>query len=53
VKTITLIYWKEKTFKKNALNAEASGMTESIESTGCVLYQALNIIIVIAAIPDS
>jgi hypothetical protein len=48
VTTIALIYWQEETFKKNVLNAKASGMTESIERVGCALYQERSFIIVIA-----
>jgi hypothetical protein len=45
--------WQEKNFKKNVLNAIwISGITESIETTGCVLYLAQNIIIVRNANPD-
>jgi len=41
-----------KTFKESVPNAKMSGMNESIESGGCVLCQARNIIVVIGADPN-
>jgi hypothetical protein len=45
-------HWKEKAFKINVLNVVIASINESIESGGCVLYQARNIIVVIGTDPN-
>jgi len=46
------LHWQEKALKKNVLNAEMFSMNESIESGGCILYQAPRITVAIGADPN-